>query len=301
MRPQVDLMRAFPASKTARPSSANPLRQLAFLCGCLLLLVMIPVRPAAAQTPSPLANWQYSSGVVLAPLGGPIPEWRITLGPSVTVMPKFEGANSYHVLPGGVVDIRYRDIAFLSTGEGLGVNILRGETYRAGVAMSVDLGRNDNDDGHLRGLGDIDPAPEAKVFGQVFVLPFVLTADVRRGIGGHDGWIADFGAYIPCCGSRKFVLFAGPSVTFADKNYMQSYFGVDAAQSANSRAGLQPFNAQSGLKNVNFGITALYFLTDHWLVIADGAFEQLVGDAAHSPITQDDSQFTFDLSIAYQF
>jgi outer membrane scaffolding protein for murein synthesis (MipA/OmpV family) len=298
MTSSADLAQEKAAPTTRRPS---PVRHSLVLCGCLLLLAALLVQPAAAQTPSPLANWQYSSGVVLAPLGGPIPEWRITLGGSGTVMPKFEGANSYHVLPGGVVDIRYRDIAFLSTGEGLGVNILRGETYRAGVAMSVDLGREDEDDAHLRGLGDVDPAPEAKVFGQVFIKPVVLAVDVRRGIGGHDGWIADFGAYIPCCGSQKFVLFAGPSVTFADSNYMDAYFSVTPAQSANSGAGLQPFNAQSGLKNFNFGITALYFFSEHWLLVADGAFEQLVGDAAHSPITQDDSQFTFDLSIAYQF
>jgi outer membrane scaffolding protein for murein synthesis (MipA/OmpV family) len=29
--------------------------------------------------------------------------------------------------------------------------------------------------------------------------------------------------------------------------------------------------------------------------------EQLLGDAAHSPVTQSRTQFTFDISIAYMF
>lgn len=273
-----------------------------FLFGICLISCAAALPPdAAAQTPSPLANWQYSAGEVLAKLDDrPLPEWRVILGASGSVAPKYEGADTYHVTPGGIVDIRYRDIAFFSVGEGLGVNLLRGDTYRAGIAMSYDLGRNDNDDARIRGLGDIDPAPEAKLFGQVFILPVVLTADIRRGIGGHDGWIGDLGIYVPYIDSSEtFVVFAGPSITLADQDYMDSYFSVSPGQAANSR--LPAFDADPGFKNANFGITAVYFFDDNWFLVADAAVEQLLGDAARSPVTQSRTQFTFDISIAYMF
>ena len=229
----------------------------------------------------------------------PLPDWRITLGVTGAVMPKYEGADTYQVTPGGVVDIRYRDIAFFSVGEGLGVNLLRGDTYRAGVALSYDLGRNDNDDSRICGLGDIDPAPEVKLFGQVFIMPVVLAIDIRRGIGGHDGWIGDLGIYMPLIGTDSFVAFAGPSITLADQDYMDAYFGVSPGQAANSR--LPRFQADAGFKNANFGATAICFISDNWLIIADAAVEQMLGDAARSPVTQSRTQFTFDLSIAYTF
>ncbi len=267
---------------------------------CLLFAFFIMPGISQAQTPSPLASWQYSAGEVLVKLGDePLPEWRVTLGLTGSVMPKYEGADSYEVMPGGIIDIRFRDIAFFSVGEGLGVNLLRGDTYRAGVAVSYDLGRNDNDDPRIRGLGDIDPAPQAKLFGQVFILPVVLSFDVRRGIGGHDGWIGDLSAYMPLSASEKFIAFAGPSVTLADQDYMDSYFSVSPGQAANSN--LPAFKADPGFKNANFGVTAIYFITDNWLIIADAAVERLLGDAARSPITQSRTQFTFDLSIAYTF
>jgi len=284
-----------------RPLSPDLFRRAFLFCIALIFAAAALSDSAAAQTPSPLANWQYSAGEVLAKLDDePLPEWRVTLGASGSVAPKYEGADNYHVVPGGIVDIRYRDIAFLSVGEGLGVNLLRGDTYRAGVAVSYDLGRNDNDDFRIRGLGDVDPAPEAKLFAQVFILPVVLAADLRRGIGGHDGWIGDLGMYIPYADSSEtFLIFAGPSITLADQDYMDSYFSVSPGQAANSR--LPAFDADPGFKNANFGVTALYFIDDNWMIVADAAVEQLLGDAARSPVTQSRTQFTFDISIAYMF
>jgi len=46
--------------------------------------------------------------------------------------------DSYRTVPSPAFDIRYKDLLFLSDGDGLGVNLLRGETYRAGVALGYD-------------------------------------------------------------------------------------------------------------------------------------------------------------------
>lgn len=265
----------------------------------LALELAFAAQPAAAQTPLPLANWQYSPGEALASLLQPPPRWRVTLGGGAMVQPNFPGAARYKATPSLIFDIRYRDLFFLSDGEGVGVNLLHGPGYRAGIAVSYDVGRDQDDDPHLHGLGNINPAPEPKLFAQYTILPVVLTADLRRGLGGHDGFIGDLGAYVPIPLATNVFLFVGPTVTIADGRYMQSYFGVTPAQSAAS--GLPRFSAGAGFKSTGLGATAVYLIGQHWLVLADGAYERLLGDAADSPVTQARSQFVFGINFGYRF
>src|SRR5260221_455267 len=158
------------------------------------LILALLAGPAAAQTPSPLGYWQYSVGEVLE--GGQDeaqPEWAIALVGGALIQPKFEGAKHYEDERSVIIDIRYRDIAFASDGEGIGVNLLHGRNYRAGVALAYDLGRDQHDDPHLKGLGNIDTAPEAKLFAEYFLLPIVFSAALHQGIGGHNGLLGGRG------------------------------------------------------------------------------------------------------------
>jgi len=273
------------------------------LAGALLAAVA----PASvhAQTPSPLAEWQYSSGILLEQMFEPrIPTWRVRLGASGSFQPRYDGSDRYHALAGPTVDIRYRDRFFLSTGEGLGMNVLTGPNWRVGFALAYDLGRRAADDlGHLSGMGNINPAPSLRLIGQYAIsksFPLVLTADLRRNFGGDNGWIGDLGAYMPMPGSsEKFAWFAGPTMTIADSRYMNSWFGVNAQQAA--RSGYREYDASAGIRSVGFGVSANLTLKKHWIVSADGAFQQLVGAAAHSPITQSRASGVFDVSVIYEF
>jgi outer membrane scaffolding protein for murein synthesis (MipA/OmpV family) len=273
------------------------------LAGALLAAVA----PASvhAQTPSPLAQWQYSSGILLEQMFEPkLPTWRVRLGASGSFQPRYDGSDRYHALAGPTVDIRYRDRFFLSTGEGIGMNVLTGPNWRIGLAAGYDLGRRAADDlGHLSGMGNINPAPSLRLIGQYAIsksFPLVLTADVRRNFGGDNGWIGDLGAYMPMPGSSEtFAWFAGPTMTIADSRYMNSWFGVDAQQAA--RSGYRQYDASAGIRSVGFGVSANLTLKKHWIVSADGAFQQLVGAAAHSPITQSRASGVFDVSVIYEF
>jgi outer membrane scaffolding protein for murein synthesis (MipA/OmpV family) len=272
-------------------------------CRCVAGLVggLLCGAVASAQTPSPFNHWQNSSGVVLAPLAGPVPEWRVTAGLGAAAMPLYEGSSHYRIVPAPAFDIRYRDIAFLSTGDGLGVNILRGETYRAGVALGYDLGRNAHLSGRLNGLGNVEAAPEVRLFADIAVLPFVVSLDLRRAIGGHDGVIGDFGAYMPVIGTQQLVVFIGPSITLANRRYMQAYFGVSTAQAAGSSAHFPVYRADGGLKNFGIGASAVYHFTERLFLDTDIALERLVDSAAKSPIVQDKSQLGVSVVLGYEF
>jgi hypothetical protein len=166
--------------------------------------VCFAARPAAAQTPSPLAEWQYSSGIQLQRLFEPtIPTWQVELGLGAQYAPVFDGIGKYQVQPGPVIDIRYKDDAFVSTGEGVGVNLFSFRHVRFGAAITYDLGRSPHLDGTaLTGLGTIHPAPEIKIFAGYALakaFPLVIRVDVS----------ADAGEFSDFCVVRRADCYAG--------------------------------------------------------------------------------------------
>ena len=260
---------------------------------------------ALAQTPSPLQEWQYSGGIVLAKLFQPdLPDWRVVLGPAAVAQPVYAGARAYRVQGGPTVDIQYRDTWFVSTGDGIGYNFLRGDNYRVGVAATYDLGRPASYDyNNLRGLGSIGTAPVAKLFGSYVLskkFPLILRVDARQLIGGANGAVGDISVYMPLPGSsKKFFLFAGPSITFATHRYLQSEFGVTPAQSLAS--GHRVFDPNGGEEAVGVGFSATRFITDHWLLNLNAAISKLKGSADISPVTENSTQRTLALSVSYQW
>lgn len=270
-----------------------------------VMLLACGIRPAWSQTPSPLQEWQYSGGIILAQLFEPnVPEWRTILGLSAQVAPLYDGSKPYRVQGGPVIDVRYYNTAFASIGEGLGVNILHGDHYRAGISLGFDLGRRVSDyESHLYGLGSIGTAPFVKVFGEIVVakkFPLVVRVDARQLVGGADGAVGDISAYMPLPGSSKrFVMFAGPSITFADRLFLQKVYGVDAAQSIAS--GYPEFFPQAGESAEGVGFSATWFVTKRVLINVNAAIDRLRGGAAASPITQETTQRLINLSAAYSW
>jgi outer membrane scaffolding protein for murein synthesis (MipA/OmpV family) len=266
---------------------------------------MLGPRAACAQTPSPLQEWQYSGGIILSRLFEPNrPEWRVITGAAAEAQPVYAGAAAYRVQGGPVIDIEYRDIVFLNSGDGIGVNVLRGDHYRVGFAIAYDFGRHEKDDyTNLRGMGNISAAPVAKVFA-TYVLskkfPMILRVDARQLLGGADGTAGDVGAYMPLPGSsKKFVMFAGPSITLATHRYLQSEFGVTPAQSLAS--GHRVFDPHAGMVAEGVGFSATRFVTDHWLLNLDAAISKLKGSPDVSPLTERSTQRALTVSIDYQW
>jgi outer membrane scaffolding protein for murein synthesis (MipA/OmpV family) len=262
---------------------------------------------ASSQTPSPMQEWQYPGGIVLEKVFEPeLPRWNVVLGAAALEQPIYQGSHRYRAKAGPVIDIRYYDIAFLSSGDGLGVNLIRGDTYSAGVSLGYDLGRLESDDfARLHGLGNIDAAPAVKVFGSWVVskkIPVVVRADVRRIMGskGATGVLGDLDAFVPLPGSSKTLLMlAGPSVSFANRQYMERVFGVSSAQARASE--YEPYSAHGGDSAVGLGFSATKFITPHWLLNTNLSVQWLLGSARDSPITQTKVQSLIEISSGYRW
>jgi outer membrane scaffolding protein for murein synthesis (MipA/OmpV family) len=259
-----------------------------------------------AQTPSPLQEWQYSGGIILARLFQPdLPKFRTVLGLAAEVQPIYDGSRASKVQGGPVVNIHYKDIAFISTGEGIGYNIFRGDHYQIGVGVTYDFGRKEKDDlTNLRGMGDISAAPVGKFYASWVLsrkFPMIMRISARQFIGGSQGAVGDAGVYLPLPGSSKtFVMFAGPSITMATTHYLQTVYGVTPAQ---ARASGHPAYdiPHSGTVAAGVGFSATKFVTKHLLLNVDGAINQIRGSAAHSPIVEQRTGRVLAVSVDYHW
>lgn len=277
---------------------SRPLYFLALLlCGGLSQVV-------SAQTPSPLQEWQYSGGIILARLFEPdLPRFRTILGLASELQPAYDGSRAYRVEGGPVINAYYRDVAFISTGDGIGYNFLRGDHFQVGVSMTYDLGRKVTQDyANLHGMGDISPAPVAKLFGSWVIsrkLPLILRVDARQFIGGAQGVVGDIAVYTPLPGSSKtFVMFAGPSVTLATHHYMQALYGVTPQQSAASGHPVYEIR-HDGTSAAGVGFSATKFIGEHWLLNLDAAINQIRDTPSRSPIVERTFQRVIVLSVNY--
>ncbi len=275
------------------------------LAALVLVLLIAPLHPARAQTPSPLQEWQYSGGIILARLFEPdLPTWRDIVGLASEVQPVYDGSRAYRIQGGPDFLFYYRDIAFISSGEGIGYNFLRGDHYQFGLGVTYDLGRKAKDDlTNLHGMGDIDAAPVGKLYGSVVLsrkFPLILRVDARQFVGGAQGAVADAAVYTPLPGSSKnFVMFAGPSITLATHHYLQTLYGVDREQALAS-GHPEYLITHNGTASAGVGFSATKFLGPHWLINIDGAIRQLRGDPAFSPIVERRTERAITISFDWQ-
>ncbi|MGH8301024.1 MAG: MipA/OmpV family protein, partial [Steroidobacteraceae bacterium] len=245
---------------------------------------------------------QYAGGIALENLFAPkIPTWDVIAGIATSTKPVYSGASQYAAAGGPVLNIRYKNRAFLSSGEGLGVNVLVGKQYRVSLAVGLDLGRRmDWHYSTLHGLGDIPRAPFFKLAGVYVIskrLPILLRGDIRKIAGGAAGISGDLDLYTPLPGSsRKFVMFAGPTVTFADRTHLQTVYGISRRQALQS--GYPMYSAHGGLESVVFGFSATRFFTPHLLVNTNFSWSELMGSAARSPIVERKAQGSLSFSLA---
>ena len=115
--------------------------------------------------------------------------------------------------------------------------------------------------------------------------PFRAVMSVRQDVAdGHDGALVQLsaGSVVPF---EKPWFLVMASATWASDNYMESYFDVDAEQSAAS--GYRQFDADAGLKDVGLSLASRFPLFGNFSGLAILRFKRLLGDAADSPIVDD--------------
>jgi MipA family protein len=249
--------------------------------------------------------------------------WNVSLGLFVTSSPEYEGGKKRvtSALPDFNLSYRTKDFGTFGVGSksrGASWTIVDKEEYSFGIAIGGDAGRTDKKDGtafrpgskRLLGLGEIKASAEFGVFGHV-VAGIPINLQIMKGAGdgkadnkdfsikGHGGTHAELGTEIPWKLNESLTLSFSSSVSWADKKYTQTYFGVTSAQAA--RSNFKEYNAKGGIKSVNFGVGLNYQFDKNWSANAGLTYSQLQGNAAKSPIIEKKGQPSALIGIGYTF
>lgn len=235
------------------------------------------------------------------------PGLRVTLGAGIGIVPKYPGAEDYRLRAVPLIGVSYG--RFFAGGDGgggdgagLGVNLLRDPNWRLGVALALGFGdaRRESDHPSLQGTGDIERATRGVVFGGYTWRWLSAQLRIASDITGKDqGTLAFFDLTARYRATDRLTFSAGPGVTWANDDYLMTFFGVTPAQAASST--LPAYEARGGLHAVRFGVGAGYRIDQRWSVFGRLGTAQLRGDAEGSPITRERTQNLAAVFASYRF
>ena len=221
---------------------------------------------------------------------------RVAIGAGVGVAPKFPGSDDYRAHLAPALHLAYGPV-FFGAG-GLGIVLHRAQGWRFGLNLLPGAGRKESDDPHLTGLGDIDRTLRAGAFAVYSERGWLARVHVATDIAGnHQGTIARADVFARLRGGEGLGFFAGPGITWGNREYMQTFFGVTPEQSA--RSGLPAFDAGAGVASARLSAGAIYRLNARWRMIGSYSVARLTGDAGASPITESRTQQFFLVSAVY--
>ncbi|QFT99312.1 MltA-interacting protein MipA [Roseovarius sp. THAF8] len=162
------------------------------------------------------------------------------------------------------------------------------------------IGKRDSSDHvELTGLRDVDFSVEIGGGVGYTAENFQAFADVRYGVIGHESWVGELGADAIFRPSEDWTVTVGPRALWGSDDYASTYFGVTPAEATLSA--FPAYTPGSGLVSAGIEVGAQYELSRNWYLDGTLAWNRYVGDAADSPIVQDDDSFTASLVVMRRF
>ncbi len=248
-----------------------------------------------------------SAFVTAQDFGGPPPDSPMTkdvevvLGLGAAYRPAYLGSDKYKTSALPLISARWRNGFFAGVG-GVGYRLALSEAFSAGVMVGVSPGRDEDDADALRRMGDIKTRAEYGAFASYRFAPGLsLASSIRYGSGNdRDGLLADVAlrATMPLA-NRNHRLFAGLSATYANRESMQSLFGVNASQSLAN--GYSVYSPSAGLRDIALNVGYGYSITNNATMSLGVTGRSLQGDAKDSPVTKKANSASANLMFAYRF
>jgi outer membrane protein len=213
------------------------------------------------------------------------PRMILTLRGGVAGSPEYFGSDEFTAGP----DLGFR-LDYLALSSGRSIGNLDPWAERTGLNFRGSfryIGERETDDfDELAGLDNIDAAFEvgaAIIYGTE---NFSTFGEVRRGFGGHEGWVGEIGADVILRPTDRLRLSMGPRVFFGDDAYSDTYFGITPAESS---AALPAYDPDGGMVSAGVEFGARYRINDVWGLEGAVTYEKFTDDAADSPIVKQGS------------
>jgi MipA family protein len=224
--------------------------------------------------------------------------WDVMLGAGAMLEPKYEGSDELKISPLPYISATFFDRLTIDP-TGVDLKAYEQGPVQFDVNVGYDFGRKEKDSRDLQGMGNVDGGVTVGGKTTLSYGPAEFYVSVDKTLGGSQGLLGTFGAEFTQPFNEQLIFGAGASATFADKNYMASYFGVTPTQAAKS--GYAAYKADAGLKSIDLSVSATYLFNENWMVRAEQDVGLLVGAAADSPVVKQEVQSKSMLVLGYRF
>jgi outer membrane scaffolding protein for murein synthesis (MipA/OmpV family) len=226
--------------------------------------------------------------------------YHASVGPAIYVAPAFPGARETRQVWFPFVDADIGDRFYTSAADLLGIYAYKTEATQVGAAVEWDLThRISSDDDRLRGLPNVGETARFKLFASRTVSFVTGDVNVAMDVAGRgQGTLAQANLWLTVPFDPTFSVSLGPGATWADTDYMHTFYSVTAAEGGSP---LPMFASRAGVVDVHLNGLAEWVIFSHYRIGASAYLADLKGAAASSPITERRGQSTLVGWIAYRF
>lgn len=263
---------------------------------CVAACALLALVPFAAWADKPFSVDDLDGAITLQAMRGP----------------DYIGARTYGngIRPG--IYVRWGRLSVSSGGSwaavrqdeevrGLGIELRRTERLRVSLGLRFDSGRDESSAPALAGMGDVKRTVRARIgatwrFKPDWMLVAAWTIDAFGRGGGNLGeaklqhdWQL----------TPRVKLTSGMTVALAGDRYLQTYYGVTPEQSA--RTGYAVYSPRMSLRDATVFSTLQADLGDDWVGQFGLGLTRVLGDAAHSPLTQRTTAWSANTGIGWRF
>ncbi len=235
---------------------------------------------------------QHPTGEVVdtldARMDQPLPknsELKIGFGPVIKTALD-SGRNRFYPLP--LIFYRYKEYLSIDEAE-VRVNVFANESaaakagFRAGPMLNIDFGNRMPFTRGVKEAGKVGTSIEVGGFASYRYGPASVRVRARQDIfGGHGGTVVNLDLRSGFYRGHGVSLAAQVATTWGSQKYMQSNFGVTAAQAG--PAGLPIYTPKAGFRDITPSLVGEYKFNDHWATTATVQFVRRIGDVGDSPI-----------------
>ena len=214
-----------------------------------------------------------------------------SIGGGIGVQPDYEGSSDYELVPVPAGQAKFDNGMYIKLlGLNLRANLIPSKFWRLGPVYNYRQERDDVENNKVDRMKDISDANELGIFGGIEWEGWYVFLELLGDTGdAYDGYYSTLKGGYNWVVNEEWVLTFGAFGTYADEDYMETYFGVNGADAA--RSGLDRYDADEGMKDIGLDFGANWRFAQNWDLRGLLQVKQLVGDADDdSPVVDQGSE-----------
>lgn len=232
----------------------------------------------------------------------------LDLGIAAISRPEYLGSDEQGLLVVPYFNAEYKGRFYLNPYRGLGMHVVNTDRFRLSGGVSYIFGRDGEDTpfnltkSSDPGAFDLDGSLAARASGRVNFKYGIAEVTVTQPLGGDiDGAevTGSVATMIPT-GFDKLRLFPSLSMTWAQEDRINAYYGINTAQSIAVDSN-QTITFGDGLSHYGASLAGFYAVTEKIEAIGVVNYSRLTDSLPDSPLVTQDDGVTATIGLAYKF